>query len=83
MPASFYEAEALRGGWSVRQLDRQICSQFHERTALSKDKAAMLVKGAAPRPEDAVTPGDAIKDPYVLELLDLRTSIPNPILKRL
>lgn len=24
----FYEAEALRGGWSVRQLDRQIGSQF-------------------------------------------------------
>jgi hypothetical protein len=42
----FYEAEALRGGWSVRQLDRQIGSQFYERTALSKDKAAMLVKGA-------------------------------------
>jgi hypothetical protein len=23
---AFYEAEALRGGWSVRQLDRQRCS---------------------------------------------------------
>lgn len=67
----FYEAEALRGGWSVRQLDRQIGSQFYERTALSKDKAAMLVKGAAPRPEDAVSPDDAIKDPSVLELLNL------------
>ena len=68
----FYEAEALRGGWSVRQLDRQIGSQFYERTALSKDKAAMLAKGAMPRPEDAVMPGDAIKDPYVLEFLDLK-----------
>jgi hypothetical protein len=29
----FYEAEALRGGWSVRQLDRQINSLFYERTA--------------------------------------------------
>jgi predicted nuclease of restriction endonuclease-like (RecB) superfamily len=28
----FYEAEALRGGWSVRQLDRQIGTQFYERT---------------------------------------------------
>ena len=26
---SFYEAEALRGGWSVRQLDRQINSLFN------------------------------------------------------
>ena len=68
----FYEAEALRGGWSVRQLDRQIGSQFYERTALSKDKAAMLAKGTMPKPEDAVTPGDAIKDPYVLEFLDLK-----------
>nr|BAS69607.1 hypothetical protein [Achromobacter denitrificans] len=68
----FYEVEALRGGWSVRQLDRQIGSQFYERTALSKDKAAMLVKGAAPRPEDAVRPDDAIKDPYVLEFLNLK-----------
>jgi predicted nuclease of restriction endonuclease-like (RecB) superfamily len=68
----FYEAEALRGGWSVRQLDRQIGSQFYERTCLSNDKAAMLVKGSAPKPEDAVTPNDAIKDPYVLEFLDLK-----------
>jgi len=68
----FYEAEALRGGWSVRQLDRQIGSQFYERTSLSKDKAAMLVKGAAPRSEDAVRPDDAIKDPYVLEFLNLK-----------
>lgn len=68
----FYETEALRGGWSVRQLDRQIGSQFYERTALSRDKAAMLTKGAVPRPEDAVTPDDAIKDPYVLEFLNLK-----------
>lgn len=68
----FYEAEALRGGWSVRQLDRQIGSQFYERTALSRNKAAMLARGAVPKPEDAVTPDDAIKDPYVLEFLDLR-----------
>jgi len=68
----FYEAEALRGGWSVRQLDRQISSQFYERTALSRDKAAMLEKGAVPKPEDVVTPDEAIKDPYVLEFLDLK-----------
>ncbi|KAF1037853.1 hypothetical protein BLA6993_05204 [Burkholderia lata] len=68
----FYEAEALRGGWSVRQLDRQVGSQFYERTALSRDKAAMLVKGEKRKPADIVTPDDAIKDPYVLEFLDLK-----------
>jgi len=40
----------------VRQLDRQIGRQFYERTALSKDKAAMLAKGSVAKPEDAVTP---------------------------
>jgi predicted nuclease of restriction endonuclease-like (RecB) superfamily len=40
----FYEAEALRGGWTIRQLDRRIGTQFYERTALSRNKAGMLVK---------------------------------------
>ena len=68
----FYETEALRGGWSVRQLDRQIGSQFYERTALSKSRAAMLVGGQRKRPEDIALPGEEIKDPFVLEFLDLR-----------
>jgi len=68
----FYETEALRGGWSVRQLNRQINSQFYERTALSKNKAAMLKKGEKALPEDIVTPEEEIKDPYVLEFLDLK-----------
>lgn len=38
----FYEAEALRSGWSVRQLDRQISSQFYERTLISRNKSTML-----------------------------------------
>src|SRR3546814_14054594 len=55
----FYEVEALRGGWSVRQLDRQINSQFYERPALSQNKAAMMVQGAVPQSEDAVTAANA------------------------
>jgi predicted nuclease of restriction endonuclease-like (RecB) superfamily len=69
---AFYEAEALRGGWSVRQLKRQIETQFYERTALSRDKAAMLTRGMRQRPEDAVTPEEEIKDPLVLEFLGLK-----------
>ena len=69
---SFYEAEALRGGWSVRQLDRQIGTQFYERTALSKNKAAMLTKGQEKQDDDTVLPEAAIKDPFVLEFLDLK-----------
>lgn len=69
---AFYETEALRAGWSVRQLGRQIESQFSERTALSRNKAAMLHKGARPLPGDTLTPEEEIKDPFVLEFLDLR-----------
>jgi predicted nuclease of restriction endonuclease-like (RecB) superfamily len=69
---AFYETEAIRGGWSVRQLDRQINSMFYERTALSRNKAAMLTKGAKPKLEDLVTPEEEIKDPLVLEFLGLK-----------
>lgn len=69
---AFYEAEALRGGWSVRQLDRQISSQFYTRALLSRNKRAMLEKGSVPQSDDLVTPEDAIKDPFVLEFLGLK-----------
>jgi predicted nuclease of restriction endonuclease-like (RecB) superfamily len=68
----FYEHEALRGGWTVRQLDRQIGSQFYERTLLSRNKAAMLRKGSQPQPGDLLTAEEEIKDPLVLEFLDLK-----------
>lgn len=68
----FYERESLRGGWPVRQLDRQISSLFYERTALSKNKAAMLKKGGKARAEDCTSPEEEIKDPYVLEFLGLK-----------
>ena len=69
---AFYETEALRCGWTVRQLDRQINSQFFERTALSRNKVAMLEKGEKALPGDAMTPEEAIKEPYVLEFLGLK-----------
>ena len=68
----FYETETLRSGWSVRQLDRQIGSQFYERIALSRNKAAMLEKVERADSGDTITPEEAIKDPYVLEFLDLK-----------
>jgi len=68
----FYEEEALRGGWSIRQLDRQISSKFYQRALLSRNKAAMLSKGVKSRPEDTVTPDEELKDPFVLEFLNLK-----------
>ena len=69
---TFYETEALRSGWSVRQLERQIGSQFYERIALSQNKAAMLEKAETSEPSDLATPEEAIKDPFVLEFLNLK-----------
>jgi len=68
----FYATEALRCGWSVRQLERQINSQFYERTALSRNRAAMLEGAEQFGSVDVVTPEEAIKDPFVLEFLDLK-----------
>lgn len=69
---SFYQTEALRCGWSVRQLDRQINSQFFERSLLSQNKPAMLEQAMQSQPDDEMTPEQAIKDPYVLEFLNLK-----------
>ena len=46
---SFYEMECIRGGWSVRELKRQIGSLYYERTGLSlnKKKLAELTQAAA------------------------------------
>src|SRR3990170_4750258 len=66
----FYEAECIRGNWSVRQLDRQIQSMLYERTALSKRKIAVIAK--AHRKPITLKPEDEIKDPYMLEFLGLK-----------
>jgi predicted nuclease of restriction endonuclease-like (RecB) superfamily len=54
---------------------RQINSQFYERTALSRNKAAMLRKAERPLPEDRVLPEEEIRDPLVLEFLGLKDEI--------
>lgn len=65
----FYEEEARRTTWSVRQLDRQINSMLYERLALSRQKGALLRE--AEQSKEASTPEEAIKDPYILEFLGL------------
>ncbi len=68
----FYHTEALRGGWSVRQLDRQIASQFYERTASSRNKNAMLRKGTVASAHDSISADEEVRDPLVLEFLGLK-----------
>lgn len=67
----FYEEEAIKGGWSVRQLDRQISTQFYERLSGSKRKSELLAKAQVSQPGDLVQASDLVRDPYVLEFLNL------------
>ena len=66
----FYEIEATRGSWSVRELQRQLDSSLYERLALSRDKDG--VRRLAVGGQIVEVPADAIKDPYVLEFLGLK-----------
>lgn len=67
---SFYEQESTQNNWSVRELKRQINSMLFERLALSKDtKAVMKI---AKKGQVIEKPEDAIKDPYILEFLNLK-----------
>ena len=66
---SFYEAECVHGGWSVRELKRQIASLYFERSALSRNKKKLTA--LARRGAEQATPALAIRDPYVFEFLGL------------
>jgi predicted nuclease of restriction endonuclease-like (RecB) superfamily len=65
----FYEIEAVKNAWSARQLERQIASLLFERLAKSRDKQGVLA--LASEGLEPMQPADLIKDPYVLEFLDL------------
>lgn len=67
---SFYEQESVQNNWSVRELKRQINSMLFERIALSKDTKAVLKM--AEKGQIIEKPEDAIKDPYILEFLNLK-----------
>ncbi|MCL1850111.1 MAG: PDDEXK nuclease domain-containing protein [Bacteroidetes bacterium] len=68
----FYIDECIKSNWSTRQLERQINTHFYERLLSSQNKeavAAEIQKTAAP-----LQPRDFIKNPVVLEFLDLKPS---------
>jgi predicted nuclease of restriction endonuclease-like (RecB) superfamily len=65
----FYMQEAVKSGWSTRQLERQINTFFYERLLSSKNKEKVAAE--VQTSETAKTPEDFIRDPYVLEFLGL------------
>ncbi len=66
---AWYTEECAKSGWSVRQLERQINTMFYERLLSSKEKDAVAaeIRTSEPKPEYE----KIIRDPYVLEFLDL------------
>ena len=66
---AFYEMEAIRGCWSVKELERQINSLYYERSGLSRNKEALsaLVQQQATQ----LQPKDVINTPVTLEFLGL------------
>jgi predicted nuclease of restriction endonuclease-like (RecB) superfamily len=65
----FYEIEAEKSGWSVRVLERQIHTALFARLLKSSDKAGVLALAA--QGQVVSQPIDVIKQPYVLDFLDL------------
>lgn len=65
----FYEIEAYENSWGTRELERQIASSLYERLTLSRDKAG--VKKLSQKGLIIEKPSDVVKNPYVLEFLDL------------
>ncbi|MEM1119833.1 MAG: PDDEXK nuclease domain-containing protein, partial [Bacteroidota bacterium] len=65
----FYEIEATKNNWGVRELQRQYDSALYTRLTLSRDKEK--VKELSEKGLILETPKDAIKDPYILEFLGL------------
>ena len=68
---AFYEQEAIRGCWTLKELDRQVSSQYYERMGLSKDKKALQRLTA--KNAQQVTPRDILHNPVTLEFLDMES----------
>jgi len=66
----FYEIEAVKQNWSLRELERQFNSSLYERLALSRDKKK--VRELSEKGHIIAMPQDAVKEPYVLEFLGLK-----------
>ena len=67
---AFYETMAIKGTWSVRELQRQIDSNYYERSGWSKrpEELARMVQGNA----EIATLAMDIKSPFVFEFLGLQ-----------
>lgn len=68
----FYTKQTEKENWSVRELKRQMKSMLFHRLAVSKDKEGILA--LAEKGQEISKPQDILRDPYVLEFLDIPQS---------
>ncbi len=65
---TFYEVQAVKNNWSVRELNRAMSTLLFERTGLSANKGSVIAKA---KDEVPALPNDVVKNPYFLEFLGL------------
>ena len=68
---AFYEIETIKGTWSVRELQRQIASQYFERSGMSASPAELSRKTQEKVESTKLTPKSVTKDLYTFEFLGL------------
>lgn len=68
----YYIQESIASNWSVRALERQINSLYYERLISSQEKQPVIQEAKENTKNLQLTAKDIIKDPYVLEFLDLK-----------
>jgi predicted nuclease of restriction endonuclease-like (RecB) superfamily len=70
----FYMQESIEGNWSTRTLERQINTLYFERMIMTRKEGKALVKAEAESKRETMQAKDIIKDPYVLEFLNLKSN---------
>lgn len=66
----FYELETIKGVWTVRELKRQIDTNYFERSAISSNPQKMSEYVQSKTQKMTVT--DIVRNPYVYEFLGLK-----------
>jgi predicted nuclease of restriction endonuclease-like (RecB) superfamily len=70
----FYADECIKCGWSTRQLERQVHSFFYERLLASHGNESVRNEINELEPKQELKPTDLLKEPYILEFLELEDS---------
>lgn len=74
----YYEDEASAGKWSVRQLDRQIATQYYERllsTHRDAKEVDQLIKKNLPVKPEKFDPLTLVHDPFILEFVGAKEDV--------